>query len=47
LIKLDSAKENQGFPLLDFARTLLEEARIWPDLDLAWQKFRFILPNML
>jgi len=33
LIRLDSAKEIQGFPLLDFGRALLDEARIWLDLD--------------
>jgi hypothetical protein len=29
LIRLNSAKEIQGFPLLDFGRALLDEAQIW------------------
>jgi hypothetical protein len=39
LKRLDSAKEMQGFPLLEFGRALLDEARIWLDLGLAWKKF--------
>jgi len=42
LIWLDSRKKNQGFPLLDFGRALLDEARIWLNLGLAWKKFGFI-----
>ena len=44
LITLDLAKENQGFPLLDFVRALLEEARIWRGfgfgLEKTWISFR-------
>jgi hypothetical protein len=36
LIRPDSAKEIQGFSLLKFGRALLDEARIWLDLDLDW-----------
>jgi hypothetical protein len=36
LITLDSAKEIQAFSLPKFGRALLDEARIWLDLDLAW-----------
>jgi len=39
LITLDSAKETQGFPLLYFGQALLDEARNWLDLDLAWERF--------
>jgi len=35
LIRLDSAKEIEGFSLLEFCRALLDEARIWLDLHLA------------
>ena len=28
----------QGFSLAKFGRALLDEARIWPDLDLAWRR---------
>ena len=38
LISLDSAKEIQGFSLLNFVRALLDEARIWLNLDLAWDR---------
>ena len=38
LIRLDSAKEIQGFSLLYFGRALLDEARIWLNLDLAWRR---------
>ena len=41
LIRLDSAKEIQGFSLLYFVRALLDEARIWLNLGLAWKKFGF------
>jgi len=41
LIRLDSAKESQGFSLLDFVRALLDEARIRLNLDLAWKKLGF------
>jgi hypothetical protein len=39
LIRLDSAKEIQGFPLLEFGWALLDETRIWLDLGLAGKKF--------
>jgi hypothetical protein len=32
----DSAKEIQGFSLQKFDQALLDEARIWLDLDSAW-----------
>jgi hypothetical protein len=35
LIRLYSAKEIQGFPSALFCPALLDEARIWLDLDLA------------
>ena len=38
LIRLNSAKEIQGFSLLNFVRALLDEARIWLNLDLAWDR---------
>jgi hypothetical protein len=41
LIRLDSAKESQGFSLLDFVRALLDEAQIWLNLDLARKKLGF------
>ena len=37
LIRPDSAKEIQGFALALFGRALLDEARIWLDLGLAWR----------
>jgi hypothetical protein len=37
LIRLDSAKEIQGFCLTLFGRALLDEARIWLNLGLAWK----------
>ena len=40
LLTLDSAKEIQGFSLLKFGRALLDEPRIWLDLDLAWTTSR-------
>jgi hypothetical protein len=36
LIRLNSAKEIKGFSLAKFGWALLNEARIWLDLGLAW-----------
>jgi hypothetical protein len=41
LIRLDSAKEIQGFSLQKFGQILLDGAGIWLDLGLAWRKFGF------
>ena len=48
MIRLDSAKEIQGFSLLKFCQILLDEARIWLDLDLAWVRSskEFGFPSM-
>ena len=47
LITLDSAKENQGFPLLYFGRALLDEVRIWLNFDLPLKKLILNRPVQL
>jgi hypothetical protein len=41
LKRLNSVKEIKGFPRQKFGWALLNDARIWLDLGLAWEKLGF------